>query len=108
MAHFPRMVWQHWNPNAEIDSKLLRSVILRIYFDGNAFPSVEAPIGDFFGVGHCEYRPYLSKFLGMSSGGFYSYFPMPFEKESALRQKTSTILFLPTFSSMPITRCWTI
>lgn len=77
---FPGWFWQHWNPNAEIDSKLLRSVILRIYFDGNAFPSVEAPIGDFFGVGHCEYRPYLSKFLGMSSGGFYSYFPMPFEK----------------------------
>lgn len=77
---FPGWFWQHWNPNAEIDATLLRCLILRIYFDGNLFPSVESPVGDFFGVGHCEYRQYLSRFLGMSSGGFYSYFPMPFEK----------------------------
>ena len=77
---FPGWFWQHWNPNAEIDTTLLRCLILRIYFDGNPFPSVESPVGDFFGVGHCEYRQYLSRFLGMSSGGFYSYFPMPFEK----------------------------
>ncbi len=76
---FAGWFWQHWNETAEIDPTILRSLILRIYFDGNDFPSVEAPIGDFFGVGHCEYRHYMSKFLGMSSGGFYCFFPMPFE-----------------------------
>lgn len=77
---FPGWFWQHWNPEAEADPTILRCLILRIYFDGQDFPSVEAPAGDFFGVGHCEYRHYLSKYLGMSSGGFYSYFPMPFQK----------------------------
>ena len=48
---FPGWFWQHWNPNAEIDTTLLRCLILRIYFDGNPFPSLESPVGDFFGVG---------------------------------------------------------
>jgi hypothetical protein len=75
---FPGWFWQHWNAKFPVDPTILKQLILRIYWDGNAFPSVEAPIGDFFGIGHCEYRHYLSKYLGMSSGGFYCYFPMPF------------------------------
>lgn len=77
---FPGWFWRHWDEEAKNDQRVLRLTILRIYFDGCAEPSVEAPIGDFFGVGHCEYRHYTSKYLGMSSGGFYSYFPMPFSK----------------------------
>lgn len=77
---FTGWFWQHWDTAAEIDPRILKMLIIRIYWDGNDFPSVEAPIGDFFGNGHCEYRHYLSKYLGMSSGGFYSYFPMPFGK----------------------------
>lgn len=49
-------------------------LILRIYWDGEDYPSVECPIGDFFGIGHCEYKHYMSKYIGMSSGGFYCYF----------------------------------
>ncbi len=69
-----------WSPESPVDPTILKKLILRIYWDGNDYPSVEAPMGDFFGIGHCEYKHYLSKYLGMSSGGFYSYFPMPFEK----------------------------
>ena len=77
---FPGWFWQHWNEDVLIDPTILKRLILRIYWDDNDYPSVEAPIGDFFGIGHCEYRHYMSKYLGMSSGGFYCYFPMPFEK----------------------------
>lgn len=77
---FPGWFWQHWAPDSAIDPTILRKLILRIYWDGKEYPSVEAPLGDFFGVGHCEYKHYTSQYLGMSSGGFYSYFPMPFEK----------------------------
>jgi hypothetical protein len=76
---FPGWFWQHWNPEHPVDPTLLRKLILRMYWDGSAFPSVQSPLGDFFGVGHCEYRQWASRFLGMSSGGFYSYFPMPFQ-----------------------------
>ena len=75
--------WENWDGDDESrwpDATILKKVILRIYWDGNPFPSVEAPIGDFFGMGQCEYRPYLSDFIGLSSGGFYCYFPMPFQK----------------------------
>ncbi len=72
--------WMYWEPDTYTDPTILKKLILRIYWDGKDYPSVEAPIGDFFGVGQCEYKQYLSKFLGMSSGGFYNYFPMPFSK----------------------------
>ncbi len=76
---FPGWFWRHWDPEAENDASVLRLTLLKIYFDGEEKPSVMAPIGDFFGIGHCEYRHYTAKCLGMSSGGFYSYFPMPFQ-----------------------------
>lgn len=72
--------YEHWNPRQHtVDPKILKALILRIYWDGAPFPAVEAPLGDFFGIGHGEYRHYLSRYLGMSSGGFYCYFPMPFQ-----------------------------
>ncbi|TAN00095.1 MAG: DUF2961 domain-containing protein [Chitinophagaceae bacterium] len=77
---FSGWFWMYWEPDTYIDQTILKKLILRIYWDRNNFPSVEAPIGDFFGVGQCEYKQYLSKYLGMSSGGFYNYFPMPFAK----------------------------
>jgi hypothetical protein len=77
---FSGWFWMHWEPQTYTDPTILKKLILRMYWDGNDFPSVEAPIGDFFGIGHCEYRQFLSKFIGMSSGGFYNYFPMPFSK----------------------------
>jgi hypothetical protein len=62
----------------------LRKIILRMYWDGEKNPSVEAPAGDFFGVGFAKYAHYTSFLIGMSSGGFYSYFPMPFEKSAKI------------------------
>ena len=72
--------WRYWEPDQSSDQTILKSLILRIYWDGNSYPSVEAPIGDFFGIGLCEFKHYISKYLGMSSGGLYSYFPMPFNR----------------------------
>lgn len=77
---FSGWFWMYWEPHTYIDQTILKKLIFRIYWDGQPYPSVEAPIGDFFGIGLCEYKPYLSQFIGLSSGGFYNYFPMPFEK----------------------------
>ena len=54
-----------------------RQVILRMYWDGEKSPSVEVPIGDFFGVGFGEQRDYVS-LRPETSGGYNSYWPMPF------------------------------
>ena len=56
-------------------------VILRMYWDGETEPSVEAPIGDFFGQGWDESYPFAA--LPLAAGpregrGMVSYFAMPF------------------------------
>jgi hypothetical protein len=61
----------------------LRTTVLRMYWDGEREPSVEAPIGDFFGMGHCEMRNFVSLPLQMSpedGRGFNCWFPMPFDQ----------------------------
>ena len=58
----------------------LRDIVIRMYWDGEKTPSVEAPIGDFFGTGFGKYVHHYSAMLGTTSGGFYTYFPMPFER----------------------------
>ncbi len=61
------------------DKYFLRRLLLRMYWDGESNPSVECPVGDFFGNGF-QYTHWTSLPLGMSSGGYYCYFPMPFAK----------------------------
>jgi hypothetical protein len=56
-------------------------IILRMYWDGNDFPSVETPLGSFFGQGWNEAYPYYSQPLSVAPGeanALVSYFTMPF------------------------------
>ncbi len=63
-----------WNP------ALYREIVLRIYWDGEPAPSVEVPLGDFFGIHHCTYRQYDSRLFSVVSGGISCQAPMPFSK----------------------------
>lgn len=75
----------------------LRGVIIRIYWDGTSHPSVECPIGDFFGVAHGRRVPYTSLMTSMTEGrGLNSWIPMPFEKARVIitnESPESNILF---------------
>ncbi len=62
------------------DPDVYRKLILRFYWDGEENPSVETPFGDFFGAGFAEYAQNTSLIQGVTSGGFYSYWPMPFTR----------------------------
>jgi hypothetical protein len=62
--------------------EIQRQLIVRCYWDGEEEPSVEVPISDFFGMGFGEWKDYQSLPLNMTSGGYNSYWPMPF-RESA-------------------------
>jgi hypothetical protein len=63
-----------------------RKLVLRIYWDGEAAPSVEAPVGDFFGVGHGLNRNFSSLPINCSSEGRArnSYWFMPFRKSARI------------------------
>ena len=59
-----------------------RFSILRIYWDDEKDPSVECPVGDFFGMGWGEYAPLQSLAVCVNPGSaFNCYWPMPFRKK---------------------------
>lgn len=59
-----------------------RSQILRIYWDGEATPSVECPVGDFFGAGWGSYCHLNSLAVCVNPGSaFNCYWEMPFRKQ---------------------------
>jgi hypothetical protein len=59
-----------------------RFSILRMYWDDEKEPSVEVPVGDFFGMGWGEYAPLNSIPVTVNPGSaFNSYWPMPFRRK---------------------------
>ena len=63
----------------------LKNLVLRAYWDGEQEPSVEVPIGDFFGLGLGEYFLYDSALLCVAPiKALNCYFQMPFGKSARL------------------------
>ena len=61
-----------------------RKAILRIHFDDELVPHVEAPVGDFFGVMHGQdWYPINNHYLSVQAwNGYICYFPMPFARSA--------------------------
>lgn len=68
-----------WMTIASGEQHHLKQMVLRIYWDGERTPSVEAPLGDFFGLGLGDYFTYDSALLSVGSQrALNASFPMPF------------------------------
>jgi len=80
----PGVITRIWFTVDARDPNFLRRLVIKMYWDDETDPSVNVPFGDFFGCGF-EYRPYISQYLGMTSGGYICYFPMPFEKSARIQ-----------------------
>ncbi len=62
-----------------------RCSILRIYWDDETEPSVEVPVGDFFGMGWGQYAHLNSLPVTVNPGSaFNSYWVMPFRKKARI------------------------
>jgi hypothetical protein len=63
-----------------------RKIVLRMYWDEEESPSVESPIGDFFGVGHGLDRNFSSLPINCSSEGRArnGYWYMPFRRSARI------------------------
>ncbi|MCC6704566.1 MAG: DUF2961 domain-containing protein [Thermomicrobiales bacterium] len=62
-----------------------RRLVIRIYWDDEATPSVETPLGDFFANGWCERCNISSIPIAVNpAGGFNSYWEMPFRKRARI------------------------
>jgi hypothetical protein len=71
------------------DRMRYRKLVLRMYWDGEKDPSVEVPLGDFFGAGlgtlryiHSQIVDINPGFRGWDFDGLVNYFPMPFTKSA--------------------------
>jgi hypothetical protein len=81
----PGLISHIWITIASGDPHHLKALVLRMYWDGESEPSVEAPIGDFFGLGLGDYFLYES--TPLSVGGekaLNCFFPMPFQKHARI------------------------
>jgi hypothetical protein len=67
------------------DPMHLKNLVLRAWWDGEATPSVEAPIGDFFGLGLGQYFTYQSALLAVAPiKALNAYFQMPFSHSARI------------------------
>jgi hypothetical protein len=82
----PGIITHIWNTISSAERGHPRLLTLRMYWDGEANPSVESPIGDFFGIGHGMSVPYSSEPVAVSSDGRgrNCYWPMPFRKSAKI------------------------
>ncbi|MEW6235798.1 MAG: DUF2961 domain-containing protein [Candidatus Omnitrophota bacterium] len=79
----PGAITHFWN-TISAEPYYSRMLIMRFYWDGQAMPSVEVPLGDFFGVGHGLNIPFHSFVMDNSSEGRARncYWYMPFKKSA--------------------------
>ena len=84
-----------WMTIASDDPDYLRKLVIRMWWDDELHetPSVETPIGDFFGIGHGIVKNFWSLPLCMSprdGRGFNCYFPMPFARGARMEVTNET------------------
>lgn len=81
----PGVITHMWFTISSPEEMHLKKIVLRMYWDNEAAPSVEVPIGDFFGLGLGEY--YLYQSLPLSVGAdkaLNSFFVMPFQTHARI------------------------
>jgi Protein of unknown function (DUF2961) len=90
------------------DDHHLKNLVLRAWWDGEASPSVEVPIGDFFGLGLGEYFTYQSALLAVAPvKALNAYFQMPFSSSVRLtvtnegKVRTDNLYFAVDYVMLP-------
>ncbi len=83
-----RHIWLTMGDRSEL---ALRNLILRCYWDNSDVPSVEVPLGDFFGTAHGRAEPLISYYTAVVLGkSFNAYFPMPFTSRARITLENDT------------------
>jgi len=81
----PGIISHIWITISSPEKYHLKKLVLRMYWDGEAEPSVETPIGDFFGLGNGDYFLFQSLPLAVgSTRALNCFFPMPFKQSARI------------------------
>ena len=97
-----------WFTISSSDPMHLKNLVLRAWWDGESTPSIEVPIGDFFGLGLGEYYVYQSELLAVASiKALNAYFQMPFATSARLtltnegQIRTDSLYFAVDYVTLP-------
>jgi hypothetical protein len=102
----PGVVSHVWFTIYSEDKHYLRKLLLRAFWDGEANPSIETPVGDFFGLGHARTYSYQCALFNTScepngsvGGGcaMNAWLPMPFGKHARFEIVNEQEVRVPSF-----------
>jgi hypothetical protein len=104
----PGVITHIWFTINSQDDHHLKNLVLRAWWDGESSPSVEAPIGDFYGLGLGEYFTYESTYLAVAPvKALNAYFQMPFESAAKVTLtnegpvRTDNLYFAVDYVTLP-------
>lgn len=81
----PAEITHIWFTIASPEDQHLKKLVLRIFWDNESTPSVETPIGDFFGLGLGDYFTWQSIPLSVAPDkALNAFFPMPFARHARI------------------------
>ena len=81
----PGQISHIWITISDREKYHLKRIVLRMYWDNETSPSVEVPVGDFFGLNLGDYHNWESAVLSVGNDrGMNSFFPMPFRKHARI------------------------
>ena len=97
-----------WFTISSSDPMHLKNLVLRAWWDGESTPSVETPIGDFFGLGLGEYFVYQSELLAVAPiKALNAYFQMPFSSSARItvtnegKVRTNSLYYAIDYITLP-------
>ena len=97
-----------WFTISSSDPMHLKNLVLRAWWDGESTPSVETPIGDFFGLGLGEYFVYQSALLAVAPiKALNAYFQMPFSTSARItvtnegKVRTNSLYYAIDYVTLP-------
>ncbi len=81
----PGVIRRIWITQSSNNPVAFRSLVLRAWWDDQAYPSIECPLGDFMGFAHGQVCSYQSAVHSVGQGAALNFWlPMPFAKRARL------------------------
>lgn len=95
-----RHIWMTTYP----EPLFLRGAVIRVYWDGQEHPSIEAPIGDFFGFAHGKTPEFQTAVHSVGKAASMNiWLPMPFVEGARVTFTNETQMPMPLFYQIDYT-----
>jgi hypothetical protein len=95
-----RHIWMTTFPNPVT----LRGAVIRVYWDGQEHPSIEAPMGDFFGFAHGATPAFQTAVHSVGEAvGMNIWLPMPFTRGMRMTFTNESPVVMPLFYQIDYT-----